>query len=196
MYFVLIWGGIVPPQQKMVSGSSIFGVSFEHGVLGLAYYGILFFLINPVFFAKNISYRILLVALMISIFIELGFKIQFMPFSSLLNKFPQILYLFTFIIPTLLISIGLYFIFNLVVILMKIRTNKKEYFFILLNLSMALSCFKVIHLFSSRYIAQACYFATGFSKEKESKKGQLVSLILLVVGSFAGLYSLYAYYKT
>ena len=193
-YFVSIWGGLVPPQQRMVAGNSILSVSLVHGILGIAYYGILFFLVNPNLFIKTLSTKMIILVAILSIALEFYAKIQFVPFLSLFNKL-SLPSFFTYLFPGLLISVGVYFSASLILLYIK-KLDDKNYLILLLNLAMAFSCFKVIHLFSSRYVAQASFLATGFKNENESQIISILRILTLIGGSSAGLFSLYVYYKT
>ena len=195
LYFMNIWGGLVPPEQQWISGGSILSLSAEHGLIGLGYYGILFFIVNPIFFINGLSKEVILITIVLSFIFQLIAKIKFLPFLSFFHKIsfePDILY---YIVPFLLTTTGLYFLSCLLLFTLKHINNRQILFLGLLNLFMALSPFKILHQFSSRYIAQSAYLVTGLTNQSESARFLQLRLFLLVAGSAAGLYSLHIYYN-
>jgi hypothetical protein len=196
-FFILLWKGLVPPEQKFVSGGSIFSMSVANGVIGLGYFSIMYFLLNPIF--KNVKLKIFLILLPFSIFTQFLLKLQFLPFLSFFKKIGlgklELLY---YVFPLLLIWVGFFFLVNQVIKVYNEYKNK-DYLNLLkdgIYLLMSFSPFKIIHSFSSMYVGQASLTALHTDQKDigDKRRHYLIISALLIIGAAGGLHTVYVYY--
>ncbi|NSL86695.1 hypothetical protein ECE50_007630 [Chitinophaga sp. Mgbs1] len=155
----LIWQGLMPPRQAITGAG---GIDIWHGILAFAYGALLVIIIAPSWFIFNrktgwyllITYFILLAANVTLL------HYSYSPLSEALDKIlpAKAMQLYPFIISPLLATVAIYFI---VCSLLRAWQRREDVFFLFILFSGMLllaSSFKVTHLFSSRYVAQAAPF--------------------------------------
>lgn len=151
----LIWRGLMPPQQAMISAG---GIRPWHGVLALAYAAMLTFIIAPQWFVRPPRARYIFPAVYLLLFIlnYYGWQYVYAPLSATMERvLPAVLmHVYPWLAAPLLMTIALYF---LGCCLWQAWQRRGDIFFIFLLsavLLMLASCVQITHLFSSRYVAQ------------------------------------------
>lgn len=155
----IIWKGLMPPQQAFTAAG---GLSPQHGMLAFAYGALLTFIIAPrwFYFNRRILF-VMLVVYAVLLFANLTvIRFKFAPlYFSLAKVLPiQFMKLYPYIIVPVLAVIAGYFA---VCSLFRAweRKNDPVFLFLFLCAMMMLGTnLKVMHLFSSRYVAQAAPF--------------------------------------
>jgi len=155
----IIWKGLMPPQQAFTAAG---GLSIQHAMLAFAYGALITFILAPEWFFFNrriliymlVAYAVLLVANLTVI------RLKYAPlYFSLAKVFPrEIMRPYPFIIVPVLWVIACYFS---ICSLIRAWERRQEPFFLFLFLCamlMLATNLKVMHLFSSRYVAQAAPF--------------------------------------
>lgn len=188
-----IWEGLVPPQQAFVGAG---GIVPWHGILAFAYGALLIIIICPkwFFFNKKILIALILsycIILVLNILV-LGYK--YYPLSEVLEKiFPrEMMKIYPFLISPLLATLAFYFLACCAVHAWNKRTEPLFLFILACGILILSTSFKVTHLFSSRYVAQAAPFfvmiSPGFDDFTVSK------VLRLIIGMAIGFLSLETYF--
>jgi len=151
----IIWGGLVPPQQAFVGK----GYSGWHGILAYAYGALLTVIIAPrwFYFRRSVILYLALayiVFLLINIFLV---RYEYAPLDRMLGRVlpGSFMKIYPLLISPLLATLSLYFIASS---LRQAWIRRSEPFFVFIlfaGLLLLASSFKVTHLFSTRYVAQA-----------------------------------------
>ncbi len=183
----IIWDGLVPPQQAFVGR----GFSFWHGILAYAYGALLTVFIAPRWFYFNkriILYMVVCYVLLLMMNMMLV-RYEYAPLDRTLAKvLPQaFMKIYPLMISPLLATLSLYFIFSSA---WQGWLNRKRPVFIFLLLAGMLilaSSFKVTHLFSTRYVAQAApFFVMIFPGYDRPTLGRLLRFIIaMAIGYFS-----------
>ena len=155
----IIWNGLVPPAQAHVG---VGGIVIRNGILAFSYMFLVVLLLAPKWYEfKRKDYSRISIAFILAFIINIAWlKSDYAPLSEFLGIFfpPGFIELYKLIINPILIVMGLYFLYNSY---NKVLQNKNNTIYIFLLISTILilaTCFKVTHLFSSRYVAQAIPF--------------------------------------
>ncbi len=190
----MIWGGLYPPQQRFVSQG---GISIWNGILSLAYGAIVVLLIAPrwYIFNKRVLFLLIggyIVLLLLNYFV---LKYTYYPLSiTLLKVFPpSFMSFYPYIIAPFLGVAAIYFSCCSLVRLYENRHNPYLVFFLAIGFLLLLSSFKVTHLFSSRYVAQAAPFLLIACKDYD--RWSLSRLFRLIIGIGIGILSLETYFS-
>lgn len=155
----IIWKGLVPPQQAFTGAG---GIDIWHGILSFAYGALLVVIIAPSWFifSKRIA-----VYLAIAYLLVLGANItilhyEYSPLSEALGKVlpAGFMKVYAYIISPLLATVAGYFICCSLLRAWEKRTQPFFLFLLVCGMLLLSSSFKVTHLFSSRYVAQAAPF--------------------------------------
>ena len=180
----IIWNGLVPPHQAYVGK----GFSLWHGLLAFAYAAFFTVLLAPNWFyfnKKTIFYLAgcYLVFLLVNIFIA---HYEYAPLDKTLAKvFPvSFMKLYPLMISPLLATLSFYFVACSFWQGWKKRSDPVFLFLLVAGMLLLASCFKVTHLFSTRYVAQASPFFLllfpGFDKFTVSRLVRI--LIAMAIG--------------
>lgn len=155
----IIWKGLTPPQQAFTAAG---GLSPQHGMLAFAYGALVTFILAPEWFIFNkrillfmlAAYALLLLANLTVV------RFKYAPlYFSLANVLPiAFMRLYPFIIVPVLAVIAAYFSVCSLVRAWQRRTDPFFLFLFLCAMLMLATNLKVMHLFSSRYAAQAAPF--------------------------------------
>lgn len=155
----IIWKGLMPPQQAFTAAG---GLSIHHATLALGYGALVTFILAPGWFYFNrrivlfmlAAYAILLVANFSVI------RLKYAPlYFSLAKVLPiQFMRLYPYIIVPVLWVIAFYFSICSLIRAWERRTEPFFLFLFLCAMLMLATNLKVMHLFSSRYVAQAAPF--------------------------------------
>ncbi len=194
IYLISIWKGLVPPAQQHVAGDSLFEVSWRNGMLGLAYFSIMLYLVFPEMLPVHIKNRKNLVAaLAAAIVVQLILQIKYLPLRSIFEKYNLDLPVFHYILPLILIFVA-FMCFSNIWTGIAFRKNYESWFLVFLNFLLAVSPFKTIHLFSSRYVAQSSHILFLLSPHLQLRKNYTLRVLVLLAGGLLGLNSVYTYY--
>lgn len=188
-----IWKGLTPPQQAFTAAG---GLDAEHGMLAFAYGALITFLLAPgwFYFSKRIiiyllgGYAVLLLLNITLVHWEYG------PLSVAMEKIlpAALMRLYPFIMAPALTVVAVYFIICSAWRAWERRTEPFFLFLLTSAMLMLATSFKVTHLFSSRYVAQAAPFFVllllGYDKLTYSK------VLRTVAGMIIGLLSLETYF--
>lgn len=155
----IIWKGLMPPQQAFTAAG---GLSPQHGMLAFAYGALVTFILAPEWFIFNkrillfmlAAYALLLLANLTVV------RFKYAPLYFSLAKVLPIAFmrLYPFIIVPVLAVIAAYFSVCSLVRAWQRRTDPFFLFLFLCAMLMLATNLKVMHLFSSRYAAQAAPF--------------------------------------
>jgi 4-amino-4-deoxy-L-arabinose transferase-like glycosyltransferase len=155
----IVWKGLMPPQQAFTSAG---GISLQHGILAFAYGALVTFILAPDWFYFN--RRILLLLLGVYVLLLIAnlsvIRLKFAPlYFSLARVLPvAFMKLYPFIIVPALWVVAFYFGICSLLRAWERRRNPLFIFFFLCTMLMLGTNLKVMHLFSSRYVAQAAPF--------------------------------------
>jgi hypothetical protein len=195
-YLIIMWGGLVPPEQALVSGKSLFSISIENGLLGIGYSAISFFILNPSILTNFLKLKIFLISAIISLVAELILKVKYIPLGSFFNKLNYFHTIIPFIFPTIMFMVSIIYIHTLIKLIYEMykKYENMRVMFLLFNFFMTITSFKIIHQFSSRYVAQYSFLSLNQEQNKSREFLDNLKIILLLVGAVLGLNSLYSYY--
>ena len=188
-----IWKGLTPPQQAFTAAG---GLDAEHGMLAFAYGALITFLLAPgwFYFRKRViiymlgGYAVLLLLNITLVRWEYG------PLSVAMEKIlpAALMRLYPFIMAPALAVVAIYFVICSAWRAWERRTEPFFLFLLAAAMLMLATSFKVTHLFSSRYVAQAAPFFVllllGYDKLTYSK------VLRTVAGMVIGLLSLETYF--
>jgi len=183
----LIWGGLVSPNQPIISG----GIRFWFGFLSLGYGAIIFFLIAPKWFIFNRKILAALIGTFVLAFIySTWFSTDsYFPLSVTITKFapPYFVEFFKLIITPTLISLAIYFVICAFIHLYERRDNIIYVFSILSALLIMFSNITNSYQFSSRYVAQAIPFIiiSIVPFEKVNWLKCLLAILAMIIGFFS-----------
>lgn len=190
----LIWGGLVPPDQKAVNTG---GLSLWHGILAFAYAALFTLIVAPKWF--YISRKLLVyMGLFYIAFFALNYMVldyKYYPLSEVLKKVaPQgFMNIYPYLISPLLATMAVYFVGCCAVRAWEHRGNPFFLFLLAGGMALLASSFSVTHLFSTRYVAQAAPFLVmvmaGYDKPGRAR------LLRFAIGVFIGVLSLETYFK-
>lgn len=189
----LTWKGLVPPQQAFIGE----GFSIWHGMLSFAYGALLAAIIAPRWFYFN-NKTILLLAVCYILFLLANIflvRYEYAPLAKTMVRFMPLSFMdyYSFIISPFLATISLYFI---VCSLMRAWEHRSEPFFVFVlfaGMLLLASSFKVTHLFSTRYVAQAApFFILLFPGYDSPTTGRWLRFLF---GMLIGLASLETYFN-
>lgn len=188
----IIWDGLVPPQQAFVGK----GFSAWHGILAFAYGALLTAIIAPrwFFFNRNVIWYILAgyaLFLLINIYLV---RYEYSPLDKVMAKFlpADFMKFYPLLISPLLAALAVYFIICCLRQAWFNRQNTVFLFFLVAGMLMFASNFKVTHLFSTRYVAQAApFFVLLFPSYDRPGWGRLIRFI---AGMIIGFLSLETYF--
>lgn len=165
----IIWHGLTPPRQAFVGE----GFSLWHGILAFAYGAMLTLIVAPAWYFFN--KRILLgLAGLYLFFLLLNVTWLGYTYSSLseaLRKVlpPFLMRIYPYALSPFLATLAVYFIVCSAVRAREQRKDERWVFLLLCGMLILASTFKVTHLFSTRYVAQAVPFfvliMTGAKKD-------------------------------
>jgi hypothetical protein len=173
------------------------GFSIWHGVLAFAYAAFLTLIIAPKWFyfnKKTILYFAIcyVILLLINIFI---ISYRYVPLDGIIGRFsPEwFIKVYPLIISPFLATLSFYFIYSSILQAWKKRNDAVFLFIFISAILLLASSFKVTHLFSTRYVAQAAPFFiilfAGYDKLTISR------LIRFIIGMAIGFMSLETYFN-
>jgi len=189
-----IWGGLMPPKQAIISAG---GLMPWHGILAFAYGALIAVIIAPAWFVYD---RLTLFALILLYVLLLPanyywLHYEYAPLNGALKKiFPAaVMQVYPYLISPLLTTIALYFLYCAFWRGMERRTEPFFLFILFATLLMLATSFKVTHLFSSRYVAQAApLFMILLAPYIRISYGQCIRF---AAGMIIGLLSLETYFQ-
>ena len=188
----LIWKGLVPPYQAIISQG---GLKIWHGVLGFSYAGIIAALLVPQWFSmsKKIALALIITFLLFCVLNLLWWKVEYMPlYFFLAGILPaSSMKIYPFIISPLLMVFSTYFLITLLIHVLRNRNNS---YYLMMAASLVLvlaTCVNIKHLFSSRYVAQIAPFLVILLAEKDTQDKYKIFRVL--VGIIVGYISLQTY---
>ncbi|PWV55807.1 glycosyltransferase family 39 protein [Chitinophaga sp. S165] len=189
----VIWGGLTPPKQAVISEG---GIVPWHGILAFAYGALIILIVAPAWFSYN---RLILLVLVLLYIILLPVNYYWLhytyaPLSEALGKIvpAAIMQIYPYLISPLLLTLALYFLYCAFLQWMERRTEPFSLFILLSLLLMLATSFKVTHLFSSRYVAQtAPLFIIMLAPYIRVSRAQLIRF---AAGMIIGLLSLETYF--
>jgi 4-amino-4-deoxy-L-arabinose transferase-like glycosyltransferase len=189
----MVWNGLVPPQQAFVGQG---GISIWHGILAFAYGALLTLIIAPRWFYFNRRILFLLLGtyaalLLLNVYV---LDYQYAPLNKTMDMiFPSsFMGMYPYIVSPLLATAAIYFIACSVLRAWQKRTDPIFLFFLACGMLILASSFKVTHLFSSRYVAQATpFFILVFPDYDRPTIGRALRF---VIGMVIGFLSLETYF--
>lgn len=193
-WLFFLWGGIVPKVGGLIATKQAY--SIINGLLGMGYVTIFIFFIYPQYVLSKIikNYKITLLSFLVILIVNilsLKFKFYFMN-SVAINYLSDSLYLlyglFGF---SVLVALSL---FSIVIFSDLLDKNKFDVFSLTCLLSaffIALTCFKITHQFSSRYVYQTIFLLIPVFHDRFSPS--LFSLIINIFGIGLGILSYLSY---
>jgi hypothetical protein len=196
LYVINIWGGLVPPEQSVVSGKSLFSISLQNGLLGIGYSAMTFFILNPILSIEYINKKVVFLSGIIAVITELILKVEYLPVGTFFSKFDNLPTFFSYLFPFLILKLAVIYIYIIIKTIYRhfINQEVKRMTFLILASFMIFTSFKIVHQFSSRYVAQYAFLSLN-QEQIDDNKNIIVKVFLLVLGSILGLYSLYSYYS-
>jgi hypothetical protein len=190
----MIWNGLVPPQQAFVGQG---GISIWHGTLAFAYGAVLTLIVAPRWFYFNKGILFLLLGSYV-LFLLLNYYVlhyQYAPLNKTLEQLlpGSVMSMYPYMVSPLLAVAAFYFIGCTLLRAWEKRNDPFFLFFLVCGMFILASSFKVTHLFSSRYVAQAAPFLIlvypGFDKSNGWR------LLRLAIGMVIGFLSLETYFN-
>lgn len=189
----MVWDGLVPPQQAFVGQG---GISIWHGILAFAYGALLTLIIAPRWFYFNRRILFLLLGtyaalLLLNVYV---LDYQYAPLNKTLDMlFPSsFMGMYPYIVSPLLATAAIYFVACSLLRAWEKRTDPVFLFFLACGMLILASSFKVTHLFSSRYVAQATpFFILVFPDFDRPAIGRVLRF---VIGMAIGFLSLETYF--
>ena len=155
----IIWQGLVPPKQALVSAG---GINLWHGILAFAYGALITLLIAPAWFVIN---RRILTGLVVLYLLLLVLNItvlhySFAPLSKAVGKVfpPAVTALYPYVISPALATVAIYYIACAGWQAWLRKSDPVFLFLLCCAMLMLATNLKVTHLFSSRYVGQAAAF--------------------------------------
>ncbi|SHN44320.1 glycosyltransferase family 39 protein [Chitinophaga sp. CF418] len=189
----VIWGGLMPPKQAIISTGSM---EPWHGILAFAYGALIVLIVAPGWFI----YRRLTLPVLAALYIILlpvnyyWLHLQYAPLNEAMKKiFPAaVMQIYPYLISPMLMTIALYFLYSTFLQWMERRTEPFFLFILLATLLMLATSFRITHLFSSRYVAQAApLFIILLAPYIRASKQQCIRF---AAGMIIGLLSLETYF--
>ena len=184
-----IWKGLTPPQQAFTAAG---GLDMEHGMLAFAYGALITFLLAPgwFYFSKRVILYMLggyVVLLLLNITL---IRWEYGPLSVAMEKIlpAALMRLYPFIMAPALAAVAIYFVICSALRAWERRTEPFFLFLLAAAMLMLATSFKVTHLFSSRYVAQAAPFFVllllrydqfTYSKVLRTVTGMVIGLLSL-----------------
>ncbi len=154
-----IWKGLTPPQQAFTGAG---GISLEHGILGFAYGALITLILAPGWFLFNRKVILYLLAgYVVLLIVNLTLiRFEYGPLSVTMEKIlpASLMQLYPYVISPALWVFACYFGICSLIRAWERRTEPFFLFLFCCAMLMLATNFKVTHLFSSRYIAQAAPF--------------------------------------
>lgn len=184
----LTWKGLVPPQQAFVGK----GFSIWHGILSFAYASLFTLIIAPRWFVFNKRTIFWLAGCyVLFLIININFvHFEYAPLAKTLEKvFPTASFrYYPLLISPLLATLSLYFVASCLIQTWRHRADSFFLFFIFAGMLLLASSFKVTHLFSTRYVAQASpFFILLFPAYDSPTLGRWLRFIIGMLIGFASL---------
>jgi hypothetical protein len=187
------WKGIAPSIGGDIANKEF--INFQFLLLGLGYSFLVTILLDYRFFFKLYMkhYKYYLGAFFICFCVCYYFQIKQPLMMTIAGKLlsGKLYELYGVLIASILMIVGVYFFLSLIKQLMNSLNNPKKVFMLVSLLLMVLSCTKISHQFSSRYIFQAAIF---FLLSVEQSKFDNKQVVLSILGAFIGLATLFSYY--
>lgn len=188
----IIWKGLLPPYQAIIGEG---GLRIWHGVLAFAYAGIIVVIIAPRWFKINRTIIFLLIAsfVILAVLDFFWFRVNHQPLHSFLSGVlpPSVMNIYPHLISPLLMVFAGYFGYSLILNIVSHRNNA-YYLAIAFSLVFVLmTCIKITHLFTSRYVAQAAPFLIVLLAEKDSF--DKYKILRVCIGIVIGYISLHTY---
>jgi len=194
----VVWGGLVPPAQAITGAG---GISIEHGVLGISYTAVTFLLISPGWFKLTkrqlIIFSGLFLLLLVSNLLFMKFRFGIAPLSVTMSKIISVAFVkdvYPYLVAPLFLIIAA--VFSYLSILMFIE-NRHDKHFVFIAITAALliaTCFKITHLFASRYIAQAApLFVLILFRSKQNAVDRRIASFANILAIGIGVMSLLTY---
>ncbi len=184
----IIWGGLVPPQQAIIAQ----GYSLWHGILAFAYAAIFTLLVAPKWLVINKRVLIYMGLTYVVFFLVNSFitQYEYIPFNYTLEKiFPAYLMTqpYVMLLSPLLATIAVYFIGCTAWRGWQNRNDRLFLFFLFCGIAILASCFKITHLFSTRYVAQAAPFflLVFYAYDRFTPSKSIRCLIGMTIGYFS-----------
>lgn len=188
-----LWKGIIPPDTQYAQE----GFSITNGTLGIAYLGFIFVFVAPgIFFYEKKIFLILGLLFILLAFTVSPLEINYTPMSNIVEKIlPHRLFSFYgSVVKSAFYCIALYFLLCLGRLTMK-KINEPDFIFALIGmLVIVLTCFKVNHLFNSRYVIQCAPFIALMLPHIYRR--YKFNIALYLVGIVIGLVSMNLYFVT
>lgn len=155
----IIWEGLMPPQQAFTGAG---GIRIWHGVLAFAYGALVTIIIAPgwFLFSKKTVYALALTYIILLTGNFFLFHETYAPLSEALEKIlpDAIMRLYPYFISPFLAMVAGYFLYCSAIRAWEKRAEPFFLFLLAAAMLVLASSFKVTHLFSSRYVAQATPF--------------------------------------
>lgn len=195
----VVWGGLVPPAQVSTGEG---GISIQHGILGIAYTAITFLIISPYWFklkkSQLLIFSSIFVICLILNFFVLDPKIGIPALSVTISKIVSEQFatnVYPYVIAAFFITLSLFFAY---LCLKTLVENRRDKYFVFVMITAALliaTCFKVTHLFSSRYVAQAAplFILITYRSSNSVNNNRLILYLFYVLGMCIGIMSLLTY---
>lgn len=187
-----VWNGIVPNVGGDIANTGNF--VWRHVFLGLGYSGFITLLLDRRYFVpitRRYIYGVLGLIVFVTI-VVIAFEFKFLVMTSVTLKFfpPRVVYFMGYLNAIVLVVFGLWFMMSLVRDALINSGSFLHIIFIISIFLIVLSCGKVAHQFSSRYIYQAVIFFILIIPPRNRDK---VQYLLSICGSALGFISLYSY---
>ena len=184
----LTWNGLVPPQQSFIGQ----GFSIWHGMLSFAYGGLLTIIIAPRWFYFNKKTVFWLLGCYALLLVVNVFMVHYAytPLVKTMEKIfpPAFMRTYPLLISPLLATLSIYFIASCMVRAWQHRSQPFFVFILLSGMLLLASSFKVTHLFSTRYVAQAApFFVLLFPGYDSPTRGRWLRFVLGMLIGFASL---------
>ena len=192
IYVFYVWKGLVPPFiTKNFTSKENFNILYI--ILGLGYSFLLALLIDRKFILPLNKFKYFLLFLLILTF-AICYSLHFNYFilKSLIDKFIPLSYsdFLGAINSSILIILGVWYLASLLFQIYLNRYDNNKLILLIPILFIIISCGKITHQFSSRYIFQAGIF---FVLIQSSNKKDNIQILLRVVGGLIGFISLLSY---
>lgn len=189
-----IWGDLMPPAQQYIGSG---GIRVWFGILAFAYMGVVMLIVAPRWFVVNkpALWTAGLFFLFFTVINYLFIESTYAPLSVFLSKFmgPNLMTVYSYTISGALATLAFYFVLSSAFRLYTRRRDPVFVFFIGAALIMLATCFKISHLFSSRYVAQAVVFMLPIAYDYEDS--HFTKPVRLILGMAIGFISLNTYAK-
>jgi 4-amino-4-deoxy-L-arabinose transferase-like glycosyltransferase len=188
-----IWKGLTPPQQAFTGAG---GLSGEHGMLGFAYGALITFLLAPrwFYFSKSVMLYMAGAYVVLLILNVTAVHWEYAPLNIAMGKVmpAAVMQVYPYIMAPALAVVAGYFVICSALRGWERRTEPFFLFLLAAVMLLLATNFKVTHLFSSRYVAQAAplfvLLLLGYDKITYGK------IARTVIGMVIGLLSLETYF--